>query len=112
MLKSTHTKANTTKKVPERIMKHLAKKILKNLKEENGMIPKQVDVDIPNYKEIKEHKQAKETMKNYLEKLITGVKNEVDISTLTKDKKCLRKSRRNTTRTEIYTAKRATFISR
>jgi transposase len=88
----THTQANTIKKVPERIMKHLAKKILKNLQKENNTIPEQVDVNIPNYKEIEDHKLAKETMKNYLEKLIKEVKNEVDTSTLTETKNIINKA--------------------
>lgn len=88
----THTKANTIKKVPERIMKHLARKILKNLNEENGIIPENIDVNIPNYKEIVDHTQAKETMKNYLGKLITEVKNKVDVSTLAKTKNVIEKA--------------------
>ncbi|MCX8129724.1 MAG: IS1182 family transposase [Clostridia bacterium] len=88
----THTEANTTKKVPERVMKHLAKKILKSLNEENGIIPEQIDVKIPNYKEIEDHKQAKETMKNYLEELITEVKNEVDVSILPETKNAIDKA--------------------
>lgn len=67
---STHTEANTGKLVPERVMKHLAKKILKNVEEETSDIPANINKDIPNYKEIEDPKQAKETMKNYLEKLI------------------------------------------
>lgn len=67
---STHTEANTGKLVPERIMKHLAKKILKNLEEEKGAIPDEIDKNIPDYKQIEDPQKAKETMKNYLEKLI------------------------------------------
>lgn len=67
---STHTEANTGKLVPERVMKYLAKKILKNLEEKNGVMPDNINDNIPNYKEIEDPKQAKETMKNYLENLI------------------------------------------
>ncbi len=88
----THTEANTIKKVPERIMKHLAKKILKDLREESGYVSEQIDTNIPDYKEIEDHKKAKESMKNYLEKLITEVKNEVDISALTNTKKTIEKA--------------------
>ena len=70
----THTQANTGKLVPERVMKHLAKKILKNLEEEMGTIPANINSEIPNYKEIADHKQAKETMKNYMENLMDDVK--------------------------------------
>ncbi len=81
---ATHTQANTIKKVPERIMKHLAKKIFKNLQEENGTIPEQVDKEIPNYKEIEDHKQAKQTMKEYLEKVIDDVERIPNISDMSK----------------------------
>lgn len=36
---ATHTNANTIKKVPERIMKHLARRIIRAIEEENGEIP-------------------------------------------------------------------------
>lgn len=66
----THTQANTGKLVPERVMKRIAQKILRHLEEENGATPEGVDPNIPDYKQIGDHKQAKETMKNYLENLI------------------------------------------
>ncbi|MGB9763667.1 MAG: IS1182 family transposase [Minisyncoccia bacterium] len=69
----THSSANTNKLVPERIMKHLSKKILKNLEKEKGEILEEINTDIPNYKEIEDHKEAKETMKAYLEELINEV---------------------------------------
>ena len=56
---ATHIIANTTKKVPERIMKHLAKKIFKAMEQEGH--------DIPDYKQIEDHKEAKKVMKDYLE---------------------------------------------
>jgi len=74
----THTKANTVKLVPERVMKRLAQKILKNLKEEIGDIPEEVNQDIPDYKQIEDHKQAKETMKGYLEELIETAQIHID----------------------------------
>lgn len=66
----THTEANTGKLVPERVMKRLAQKILRNLEKEKGAVPEGIDPNIPDYKQIEDHKQAKETMKNYLEKLM------------------------------------------
>jgi len=81
---ATHTEANTVKKVPERIMKHLAKKIFKNLEDEKGAIPEQIDKDIPNYKEIEDHNEAKKTMKNYLEKTIEEIEENIDLSTAPK----------------------------
>jgi len=81
---ATHTQANTIKKVPERIMKHLSQNIFKNLEKENGSIPEQIDKSIPNYKEIEDHNQAKQIMKNYLEKVIEDVENSVDLTAANK----------------------------
>ncbi len=64
---TTHIEANCTKKVPERIMKHLAKKIFKALEKDNDLIPIAVNTKIPNYKEIEDHNEAKQVMKEYLE---------------------------------------------
>ncbi|NMA06240.1 MAG: IS1182 family transposase [Ruminococcaceae bacterium] len=89
---ATHTEANTIKKVPERIIKHLARKILKGLNEENGSIPEQINENIPDYKEIEDHKQAKETMKNYLENLISEVKTNVDLSKLPDTRQAVEKA--------------------
>lgn len=59
---TTHIEANTTKKIPERIMKHLARKIFKAMGEE--------DYEIPDYTQIEDHAEAKQVMKDYLEELI------------------------------------------
>ena len=67
---ATHIEANTIKKVPERIMKHLAKKIFKGLRTDLGAIPASIDTNIPDYKKIEDHKQAKQTMKDYLESVM------------------------------------------
>lgn len=64
---TTHIEANCTKKVPERIMKHLAKRIFKGLEIDNGQIPVTVDTAIPDYTQIEDHNQAKQIMKAYLE---------------------------------------------
>ncbi len=55
---STHIEANTIKKVPERIMKQLARKIFKKLEK---------DVQIPDYTQIENHHEAKQMMKTFLE---------------------------------------------
>ncbi|HOT32782.1 MAG TPA: IS1182 family transposase [Bacillota bacterium] len=89
----THAQANTGKLTPERIMKHLAKKIIKNLKEEKGMIPDNINTDIPNYKEIEDPKQAKGTMKNYLEKLIDDTKAAVESTEESNTRKVLDKAK-------------------
>ena len=57
-----HVHANTTKKVPERVMKHLAKKIFKAMGK--------TDYEIPDYTQIENHKEAKQVMKEYLEGVI------------------------------------------
>lgn len=67
---ATHVGANCVKLVPERIMKHLAIRIFKALKKDLGEIPATVDMNIPDYKSIEDHKKAKETMKVYLEKVM------------------------------------------
>jgi glycerate-2-kinase len=59
---TTHILANTTKKVPERVMKHLAKKIFKAMDK--------ADYEIPDYTQIENHKEAKQVMKTYLEDVI------------------------------------------
>ena len=74
---ATHMSANTIKKVPERIMKHLAKKIINSVKEERTEILENIDTKIPDYKEIEDHKEAKATMKSYLEGLINSVENKI-----------------------------------
>ncbi|MBO5561337.1 MAG: transposase, partial [Firmicutes bacterium] len=59
---ATHIEANTTKKVPERVMKHLAKDIFKAEGIEN--------YEIPDYKSIEDHTEAKRVMKEFLEDVI------------------------------------------
>lgn len=75
---ATHTHANTFKAVPERILKRLAKKVFKKLEQENGQIPDSINTNIPNYKEIEDHKQAKEVMKSYVEELIEKVEEQIE----------------------------------
>jgi len=62
-LDSTHIEANTVKKIPERIMKQLAKKIFKA----EGI----EDAEIPDYKGIEDHNEAKQVMKEFLEETIS-----------------------------------------
>ena len=56
---TTHILANTGKLVPERVMRRLAKKIFKAMEK--------TDYEIPDYKQIEDHKEAKQLMKEYLE---------------------------------------------
>ena len=69
---TTHIEANCTKKVPERIMKHLAKRIFKGLEADNGAVPEEINTNIPDYTQIENHKQAKAVMKDYLEETIAS----------------------------------------
>ncbi|MGE5423429.1 MAG: IS1182 family transposase, partial [Ignavibacteriales bacterium] len=89
----THTQANTRKLVPERVMKHLAKKILKNIEQETGSIPDGINSEIPDYREIQDHMAAKQTMKDYLEKLITDTQAIIEPKENSKIKKSLLKAR-------------------
>ncbi len=75
---ATHTSANTFKSTPERVMKHLAKKIFKTYEKETGELPESININIPNYKEIENHKEAKRTMKEYLESQIQIFDNIID----------------------------------
>lgn len=63
---ATHIEANCKKQVPERVMKHLAKRIFKGLEADNGEIPPEIDTRIPDYKQIEDHEQSKQAMKDYL----------------------------------------------
>ena len=68
---ATHTEANCKKQVPERIMKHLAAKVFAALEaDHNGQLPAGIDTNIPDYKKIQDHKEAKRIMKEYLEKTV------------------------------------------
>lgn len=86
---TTHTEANTFKATPERVMKHLAKKIFKTIIEESGEIPSSINQEIPKYKEIEDHKEAKATMKSYLEDTITLVEKTIEIKNSPKIKAIL-----------------------
>ena len=66
---ATHIEANTIKKTPERLMKHLARKIIKTYEEETNQILEDLP-EVPEYQEIEDHKEAKAVMKNYLETVI------------------------------------------
>lgn len=86
---TTHTEANTFKCTPERVMKRLASKIFKTVEDENGEVPEDINQEIPDYKEIEDHKEAKETMKSYLEETMTKVEETVDLENSPKTKEVL-----------------------
>lgn len=76
---ATHTVANTFKATPERVMKRLANKIFKTYKKEFGELPEDIDQNIPKYKEIADHKEAKIVMLDYLESEIKKLENIVTV---------------------------------
>lgn len=69
---ATHILANTVKKTPERLMKHLGKNIMQTYKEETGQSLENAPEE-PAYKEITDHHEAKAVMKDYLETVIEQV---------------------------------------
>lgn len=71
---TTHIEANTIRKTPERLMKHLAIKIINTYEEETNLELEDIP-GAPDYKEIKNHVEAKATMKEYLETVIDKVEN-------------------------------------
>ena len=79
---STHTEANCKKQVPERIMKHLAARIFAALEaDHDGKLPDGIDTNIPDYKKIEDHKEAKRVMKEYLEKTIEAAEPHAGVAT-------------------------------
>ncbi|MGJ9386221.1 transposase, partial [Salipaludibacillus sp. CF4.18] len=66
---ATHIIANTVKKTPERLMKHLARNLIQTFEEETEQTLENVPT-APEYKEIPNHHEAKAVMKNYLETVI------------------------------------------
>lgn len=75
---ATHTEANTFQATPERVMKRLAKKIFKTYEKESGKLPENIDKNIPEYKQIEDHKEAKRIMKDYLQREIEKVEDIVN----------------------------------
>jgi len=67
---ATHIKANTGKLIPERIMKHLAKRIFSALEKDLGKIPTEMDTRIPDWTKAADHEKAKKMMQEYLEKVM------------------------------------------
>jgi len=67
---ATHIEANCVKKVPERMMRHMARRIFAGLKKDLNEIPESVDANIPDVKGIEDHKEAKRILNEYLLKVI------------------------------------------
>ncbi len=73
---ATHIEANTIKKTPERIMKHLGRAIIHTYEKETGTDLEGLP-EVPDYKEISDHKEAKAVMKGYLETVLDKVETKV-----------------------------------
>lgn len=69
---ATHIEANTIRKTPEGLMKHLAGKIIKTYEKESGQTLEDIPKE-PEYKEIEDHQRAKQVMKDYLETVMSKV---------------------------------------
>ena len=74
---STHINANTIRKVPERLMKHMAQNIFRETAEKNGPTNKEAEeevrnktADLPKWEEYQDHHEAKKDMKRALEDVI------------------------------------------
>lgn len=76
---ATHIEANTIKKTPERLMKQLGRKIIQVYEEETGQKIEDVP-EVPQYQEIKDHKEAKAIMKNYLETVVEKVEEGISLN--------------------------------
>jgi transposase len=67
---ATHMEANCIKKTPERMMRHLARRIFTGLEEDLKEVPESVDTDIPDVSGVSDHKEAKRILQEYLLKVI------------------------------------------
>jgi len=77
VIDSTHIDANTVKKVPERLMEHMARKIFRETAEKDGLSGKEIDdevkkksADLPRWEEYEDHLEAKKDMRKALEDVI------------------------------------------
>ena len=77
IIDSTHIKAKTNKKVPERLMEHMAKNIFRETDEKEGMTDEEVceavkdkASELPKWEDYEDHLAAKADMKNALEDVI------------------------------------------
>lgn len=75
-LDATHILANTIKKTPERLMKHLARMIIFSYEKETGQKLEGLP-EVPDYQEISDHRKAKSVMKSYLEEVMEQVEGKI-----------------------------------
>lgn len=69
---STHVEAALRRKVPERILKQLAKRIFKGMSRDNGSVGKSIDTHIPDYTKIDSPEESRRIMREYLEQTIAA----------------------------------------
>ena len=69
---STHIEAAVKQKVPERIMKQLAKRIFKAMKKDKVTAGQDIDTHIPDYTQIQDPMEARRLMKAYLEETMAA----------------------------------------
>ena len=74
---STHIHANTVKKVPERLMEHMAKNIFREEAEQDGLTGEEAEesvkekaAELPQWQEYEDPAEAKKDMKEALEEVI------------------------------------------
>jgi IS5 family transposase len=77
IIDSTHIQANTIRKVPERLMEHMAKNIFREAAEKDGLTDTDLEeavkskaADLPKWNEYEDHLEAKKDMKKALEDVI------------------------------------------
>ncbi len=82
---STHIHANTIRKVPERLMKHMARNIFRETAEKKGLADKEAEeevrsktADLPKWEEYEDHLEAKKDMKKALEDVIAQADPELE----------------------------------
>ena len=85
VIDSTHIHANTIKKVPERLMEHMAKNIFREKAGKNGLTGEQAEAfvkenakELPQWEEYEDHIEAKKDMKEALEEVIAKADPELE----------------------------------
>ena len=82
---STHIHANTIRKLPERLMEHMAKNIFREEAERDGLTGDEAEASVqekaaslPKWEEYEDHEKAKEDMKEALEEVIARSDQELE----------------------------------
>lgn len=85
VIDSTHINANTIRKVPERLMEHMAKNIFRETAEQSGLNDEDVEkavkenaAGLPKWEEYDDHIEAKKDMKRALENVIADAPYELE----------------------------------